>query len=574
MGGGLVPGQFPPPESMRPTLVGDRWAVVAGHPIVSQVAAEVLAAGGNAVDAGVAAGLATNVVQVDMANFGGIAPILVRAPNDAGATNPDGVFSVAGVGRWSTGADLAEILERHQGALPLGGVPSIVPAAPAAWIAALRRFGTWSFTDVAAPAVELARHGFPLDHRTAVSLEIAAGGFSRWPSSARIYTRDGKPFRAGERLVQTELADLLSALADAESGASREDGLAAVHDAFYKGEIASRICDFVQERAGSLMPSDLARFAAEVAPAPSVAFGDWRVFATPSWSQGPVVLETLALLAGQDLSALSHNGSEHLHLLTELLGLAFADRETYLGDPEVMAVTLDGLLAPPRLDALRALVGERALPREAARGVAVPQLGSTTSIVVSDVDGTTFAASPSDTLDGAPIIPGLGIVCSPRGVQSRLVPDHANALRPGRRPCVTPTAAIAVREGRDPADVWALACPGGDVIVQAIVQVICNVESYGQTLQQAVEAPRIAAFNEPSAFHPHPRADNVVYVEGRIAPDVRADLAARGHDVITWPDVEFDAGSVQTTMVSTADDGGRIVQAAADPRRSAYGIVR
>jgi gamma-glutamyltranspeptidase/glutathione hydrolase len=562
---------------MRPTLVGERWGVVAGHPLVSQVAAEVLAAGGNAVDAGVAAGLATNVVQVDMANLGGIAPILIRSPDGAEATSPDGVFSLAGVGRWSSHADLADIVSRHQGRLPLGGVPSIVPAAPAAWIAALRQFGTWSFADVAAPAIELARHGFPLDERTAASLAIAAAGFRRWPSSTRVYTRSGEPLKAGDRLVQAELGDLLTYLADAEQGAARVDALDRVHTAFYRGEVAARICEFVQKHDGYLTSDDLAGFQADVAPAPFVGFGDWRVHATPSWSQGPVVLETLALLAGADLGSLAHNSLEHLHLLTELFGLAFADRETYLADPDVMVVSLDEMLAPGRVDALRALVGDRALPREAARGVAVPRLPSTTSVVVTDVDGTTFAASPSDTLDGAPIIPGLGILCSPRGVQSRLVADHPNALRPGRRPCVTPTATIAVRDAGDAdgdSDVWALACPGGDVIVQAIVQVMCNVETYGQSLQQAVEAPRIAAFNEPSAFHPHPRADNVVYAEGRIGREVRDGLDARGHDVITWPDFEFDAGSVQTTSVSTAPDGGRIVQAGADPRRSAYGIVR
>lgn len=573
MGGGLVPGLYPPPEAMRPTLVGDRWAVVAGHPLASQVAAEVLAQGGNAVDAGVAAGLATNVVQVDMANFGGIAPILVR---DGGSGQ---VHSVAGIGRWGASADLETIVQRHGGQLPLGGVPSIVPGAPAGWIAALRERGTWSFADVVAPAVELARRGFPLDERTAKSLAIMGAGFTRWQSSAAVYCPRGEPLRPGERLVQADLGDLLADLAAAETG-DRDRGLQAVHDRFYRGEIARRIVDFVTEHGGFLQTDDLARFEAELRPAPSTRFGDWTVHATPGWSQGPVVLTALAVLRDLPLESLGHNSSAYLHLVIEALGLAFGDRELYLGDPDVMSVTLDELLSDRRLAELRGLVGERALPPLASRGVAVPQLGSTTSIVVTDASGTTFAASPSDTLDGAPIIPGLGIACSPRGVQSRLVPDHPNALRPGRRPCVTPATVIATRPAADDADptaapdVWALACPGGDVIVQAIVQVICNLQTFAMSPQVAVEAPRVAAFNAPSAFHPHPQEANRVFVEGRVPRVVRDNLVARGHRVVEWPDVEFDAGSVQVTALCTQPDGGRALLAGADPRRSAYGIVR
>ncbi|MFJ3670295.1 gamma-glutamyltransferase family protein [Streptomyces sp. NPDC090106] len=579
MGGGVVPGVFAGAESTRPTLLGERWTVVAGHPLVSQVAAEILGRGGNAVDAGVAAGLASNVVQADMANFGGIAPVLVRT---AGSRT---VHSVAGVGPWGRTATLDALLDRYGGALPLGGAPSIVPGAPSGWITTLRAFGTLSFAEAAAPAIELAEEGFPLDVRTAHTLTVMGRGFSRWESSRAVYWPQGRAPRPGERLVQRELAALLRSLAAAETaavraGADRDAGLRAAHDAFYRGEPAHRIAEFVTAAGGFLDSRDLAGFTAEIAEAPAVRFGDRTVHVTPAWSQGPIVAQALGILDGYDLAAAGHNTETYLHLVTEALKLAFAERERHYGDP---AHTEDAdparLLDPTRLDALRARIGHRALPDLPAPDDLRPRIGSTTAIVVMDAAGNAFASSPSDTADGAPLIPGLGILCSPRGVQSRLVAGHPNAVAPGKRPCVTPAAVITLTDRPDddggPA-VGALACPGGDVIVQAMLQAFLNDAVFGMTAQQAVEAPRVFGSSFPGGFHPHPSGEGLLLVEDRISAAVRDALAARGHRVRAWPAYEFDAGSVQTVgdLVPPSPDGRRVLAAGADPRRSAYAAAR
>ncbi|MFJ2020774.1 gamma-glutamyltransferase family protein [Streptomyces nodosus] len=575
MGGGIVPGAFPGPESMRPTLLGERWAVVGGHPLVSQVAAEVLGRGGNAVDAGVAAGLTSNVVQVDMANFGGIAPILIRP---AGS---DTVHSVAGVGVWGREATLDAMLARHGGALPLGGAPSIVPGAPSGWITALRDFGTISFAEAAAPAVALAEEGFPVDVRTARSLAVMGRGFAAWESSREVYCPLGRPPRPGERLVQRDLAALLRSLADAEgaalrAGADRHGGLTAAHDAFYRGEPAVRIAEFVRAAGGFLETDDLAGFSADVDVAPSVRFGDRTVHVTPTWSQGLIIAQALGVLDRCSLPADGHNGEEYLHLVTEALKLAFSERERAFGDPRYTSVDQQSLLAPGHLDDLRARIGHRALPNLPTLPDGRPRLGSTTAVVVMDGEGTAFATSPSDTLDGAPIVPGLGILCSPRGVQSRLVVGHPNVIAPGKRPCVTPAALIALQDtGGEPA-VTAMGCPGGDVIVQAMLQAYLNQTVFGMTAQQAVEAPRVFGSSYPGGFHPHPSGDGLLLIEDRIPQAVRDGLTARGHDVRAWPAYEFDAGSVQTVgdLVPPPPDGPRVLAAGADPRRSAYAMAR
>ena len=556
MGGGLVPGTYPPPKALRPTLVGENWSVVAGHPRVSLVAEEIFRAGGNAIDAGVAAGIASNVVQVDMANFGGIAPILIRT-----AGNND-AWSVAGVGRWSKSASLSAMLDRYGGSLPLDGAPAIVPGAPAAWIAALERFGTMSLSQVAEPAIRLARDGFLLDQSLATSLEITGRNFQKWPSSAAIYRPDGVPLVAGARLKQSALAALLQRLADAESNSvgSRSEKLRAAHRAFYQGEVAEIITRTVTSRGGYMTMADLAQFEAEIELAPSIAINDWRFYATPSWSQGPTALEIIGILSRR---------SGSWHEIVEAITLAFNDREDYLAAPGQMQRDISELLSDEHLAQLASAITDTALPgRPGAKSGANP-LSSTTAVVTMDKSGNTFATSPSDTLDGGPIIPELGILCSPRGVQSRLNPEHPNRLTPGGRPVITPAAII----GLNGDDAWALACPGGDVIVQAMAQVIWRVLHENLELQEAVESPRIAAFNAPSAFHPHPTGDRLVYAEERIGKEEIAKLSSQGHQVITWPKYEFDAGSVQTIKSSSNQSGERTLFAAADPRRSAYALA-
>lgn len=584
MGGGIVAGVFAPADAMRPTLLGERWSIVTGHPLVGEIAADVLRSGGNAVDAGVAAGFASNVVQVDMCNLGGIAPILIRDPARAG------VSSIAGVGTWGAEATLEAVRERFGGSLPLGGAPSIVPAAVAAWLRALSEFGTRTLGEILPPVIEVALNGFPVDDRMASALEVMSRGFRVWPTSAAVYLRDGRPLRAGDRLVQTALGALLQRFVDTEraalaTGSTREEALRAVHEYFYTGEPARIIADFVTERGGFLSVADLAGFEADVAPAPSTRFEGWTVHVTPAWSQGPIVAQALGILHERGIQAIAPGSAAYLHEVVEALKFAFSERERGYADPRTATESIEVMLSPERLRALAAQITDLAAPNlpTMIAGIqappAGPRLPSTTAIVVEDADGMAFACSPSDTIDGAPIIPELGILCSPRGVQSRLVPGHANAVAPGTRPCVTPAAVIALdgdaatpeRDRR----VWSLACPGGDVIVQALTQVILEITLNRASPQSAVERPRVFGSSYPGGFHPHPSGDRTVFVEGGIGAPVIEELRRRGHAIVPWPANEFDAGGVLTVIDVVAPTGGRrLLAAGADSRRSAYAYAR
>ena len=563
-----TPGVFAPPESMRPTLVGDRYMISAGHPLVAQVCARVLEAGGTAIDAGVAGGLASNVIQADMCNLGGVAPIVLRRAGE------DRAWAISGVGTWSRTVTLDRFRDRFGDDMPLGLGVGVVPAALDAWVTTLARFGTWRFGDVAADAIAYAEDGFRLDHRTAAALGILGRTFAAYEHTPAVYWPDGRPPREGDRLRQAALANTLRRLVAAESGSDRDAGLDAVRRAFYQGDIARRIAAWSAEHGGWLTADDLAGFACTVEPAPSVTYRGHRVFTNPAYSQGPILLLALRLLERLDLSAHAFGSADALHLILESLKLAFAERERAMADPAFTPVPLDDLLGDTNTAWLAALVDPKAaLPDPIGGDTPGRARSDTTYLCVIDADGNAISAMPSDTIDGSPLIPDLGIIVSPRGVQSSNRPGHPNALAPGKRPRLTPSPALALGPA-DPGEeprVLAFGCPGGDVIVQSMLQSFLNVVDFGMSLQQAVEAPRVATFSFPGSFFPNPHFPGRVDIEARVPEAVRDDLAARGHRLSDWPDWEFDAGSVQ--MVGDLADpavGGRVLGAAADPRRCAY----
>src|SRR5947208_86072 len=339
-------------------VIGTRWAVAAGHALAAEAAARVLVAGGNAIDAGVAAGLTLGVVHPDMVSVAGVAPILVHVAR-TGET-----FQVSGVGPYPRASTVAYFRERHGGQIPPGLPRTVVPAAPDAWLTALERWGTMSFADVAHAPTEHAERGFPISAFSAYQMGANVEKYRRWPTSIPLLLRDGRAYRTGAILVQRELGETRRpmARAAAKAGGSREAGIRAARDEFYRGETARRIAEFHRAEDGPLAYEDLAEFAVEVAPALTTTFGAYEVAACGFWCQGPVLLQVLNLLDGVNLAALGHNSPAYLHRIGATVKLAFADRDAYYGDPRFVTIPVAGLLSKAYAEARRALVGARAWP--------------------------------------------------------------------------------------------------------------------------------------------------------------------------------------------------------------------
>jgi len=569
-------------------VIGTRWAVAAGHALASEAAARVLGAGGNAIDAGVAAGITLGVVHCDMVSVAGVAPILVHVAR-TGET-----WQVSGVGPYPRATTAAYLRERHDGQIPPGLPRTVVPAAPDAWCTALARWGTMSFADVATAATEHAERGFPISQFTAYQMASNADKYRRWPSSAALYLRDGRALRIGEVLVQRELGETLRrmARAEAKAGGSREAGVRAARDEFYRGETAKRIAEFHRAEGGPLAASDLAEFSVEVDPALRTTFGRYEVAACGFWCQGPSLLEMLNLLDGVDLKALGHNSPAYLHRLIETIKLAFADRDAYYGDPHFVKVPADGLLSKAYAAARQRLIKERAWPQMPPAGdpdrldavrhpeAALPLAGGshpapggstdaldTSYVAVVDEAGNGFSATPSDPNVDSPVVPGVGCVVSPRGSQGWLDPEHPSVVAPGKRPRLTPAPAMAFTGGRL---FMPFGTPGGDVQQQAMLQVFLNTTVFGMDPQPAIEAPRVASRSHPDSFWPHAIAPGKVEAERRIPRETLGALAALGHAVAEWPEWEWRAGGV--CAVKVGSDATR--WAGVDPRRGAHAIAR
>jgi gamma-glutamyltranspeptidase/glutathione hydrolase len=561
--------------------IGSRWAIAAGHPLAAEAGARVLSAGGNAVDAGVAAGICLGVVHVDMVSVAGVAPILVHLAESRET------WQVSGVGPYPAQSTPEFFRTRHGGQIAPGLARTVVPAAPDAWCTALERWGTMSFADVVAPALEHAERGFPLSNFSAYQMSANADKYKRWPSSAALYLKNGRPYRMGERLVQRELGETLGRMVAAEkrAGGSRAAGVRAARDEFYRGETAKRIAEFHRSEGGPLSLADLADFSVEVERPLTTTFGRYEIAACGFWCQGPVLLEIFNMLEGLPLEVLGHNSPAYLHRLVETIKLAFSDRDAYFGDPRFVNVP-EALLGKAYARLRREMIGDRAwaemppagdpgaLAAQRPRDAALPVAGGshddaldTSYVAVVDEAGNGFSATPSDPNVDSPVIPGVGCVVSPRGSQGWLDSSHPSVVAPGKRPRLTPAPAMAFTDGRL---FMPFGTPGGDVQQQAMLQVFLNATVFGMPLQQAIEAPRVASRSFPDSFWPHAYSPGKLEVEGRIPRETRDALAAIGHDVSVWPDWEWRAGAVDAVLVD--EDGVR--WGGADPRRGALAITR
>lgn len=578
---------------MRPTLYGTRHAISAGHYLAAAAGFSILEAGGNAIDAGCAAGVALGVLNPHDVKVAGVAPIMIR-------TNDGKVVTIDGLGIWPKRMPADLFMREHGGRMPLGILRTVVPAAPDAWITALRDYGTMSFGDIASAAIRFAREGFGVYEHMRSFIVDEQADMRRMPANAAIYLPGGKVPDLDDKFIQTDLAATLQFMVDEEAaalgrGVGRLEGLEAAHAAFYKGDIAAKIVDFHEANGGYLRRDDLAEFRCRYEPPVHVRWRDMDVYTCGPWCQGPVVAHALAMLDKAGLRDFEHNGVDYVHLVVEVLKAAFADREYRYGDPAFVNVDLDELFSDEHIAARVAAIDlKKAMPDmpgplgpvpcgldwlETSRqlgeviggGAAKPaeqkRVHDTTYLCVIDRWGNGFSATPSDGNWAAPIVPGTGLMISTRGVQSKTDPRHPSGVAPGKRPRLTPNPALAVR---DDGSVFTFGTPEGDMQTQAMLQVFLNVFHFRMDLQAAIEAPRFATFSFPTSFQPPEHFPGQVNLEGRIPAHIADGLTARGHKVVWWPDYIRKASAVEAIFL---DRSTGFYRAGADPRQPAYAIV-
>ena len=565
--------------TQQPMVTGRRHMVVAGHYLATEAGAQMLAAGGNAIDAGVAAGIALGVLHSDQVQFSGVAPMLIYL------AERDAVVSIAGLGPWPKATDPAYFFETCGGTIPLGLRRTVVPAAPDAWIRVLKQFGTLSFAEVAAPAIRYARDGFTVHPMMARFIARYRDQYASFPENAKIWLKsDGQPPAEGDLLVQSDLAGALTYMADEEKraaagGGDRVTALEVARRAFYEGDIAQTIVAYHADHDGWLSREDLAAYRTPVESPLAIDFHGATVYSCRPWCQGPSLLQMLRILDGIDLPALGHNSADYVHTLAETIKLAFADRERYYGDPDVIDVPIERLLAADYTAARRALIDPaRAFPGLPPAGEiagfggvpfsprpepsAVEVAPDTSYVATIDTAGNVCSITPSDVSFESPVIPGLGFCPSARGAQSFARPDHAACMAPGKRPRLTPNPAMVRVPGKL---AMPFGAPGGDTQPQGMLQVLLNHLVFGMNIQEAIEAPRFSTYSQPNSFEPHDAKPGRLALEAGIDAAAGVSLAARGHD-LEWLPVRSDAVAGVCAISANLETG--LIAGGADPRRS------
>jgi len=589
----------PNPFTTRPEIDGTFGVVTSTHWIATAVGMATLEKGGNAFDAAVATAFTLQVVEPHLNGPGGDAPVIVY---DVRRGKPE---VICGQGPAPAGATIAHYRREGLDLVPgTGLLAACVPGTFETWMLLLRDYGTLSLAEVLAPAIAYAQNGHPLLERANATIATVAKLFrEHWPTSAAVYLQNGAAPPAGTLFANKQLAaTYLRILKEAESaGGDRVAQIERARKTWSQGFVAEAIGRFCRTQEvmdssgarhrGVLTADDMARWTPPVEAPLTYDYCRYTVCKTGPWGQGPVMLQQLALLKGFGLDGLDPAGPELIHLQVECAKLAYADRESFYGDPDFVPVPMATLLSDAYNSARRKLVGPTAslelrpgsiegfgavvkfpdrapaaagAAAAAAAGAGEPTVGKlggvrgdTVHFDIVDQAGNMVSATPSGGwLQSSPVIPELGFCLGTRAQMFWLEEGHPAALAPGKRPRTTLTPALALRDGEP-----YLACgtPGGDQQDQWITQMFLRHVHAGLNLQEAIDAPAWHSEHFPSSFWPRTARPGVLVVEGRVPKATVAELERRGHIVEVGPDWS------EGRLTAAARDGIRR-RAAANPR--------
>ena len=566
-------------RSVKPVLYGTRWVAVGGKPLVASAGAITFTKGGNAVDA-TCAMLAAACTMWDTLGWGGETQALIYNPNTKK------VIGVNALGVAPTGATIEFYRDKKMAYPPeYGPLAALTPGTPGGLLTMLAEFGTMSLAEVLAPALQMA-DGYPIEEQSAAAIQQHRAELVKWPYSKRVFLGQGDDDNPGRRGVpapgdifrQRDLGITLRKLVEAErnalgAGKSRKDAIMAAYERFYRGDIAQEIVRSMKEQGGLFTMKDLDRWKVKLETPVSTTYKDVEVFKLTHWTQGPALLQALNMLEYADLRPMGYNSTRYIHTLYQVMNLAFADRDFYYGDPDfppeepirgllskeyalARFATIDWEQNNPRVrpgDPYR-FQGEtnpfrEVLERWPPRGATPPRKRSrssamrsahddeafhagTTSMQAADASGWVVSVTPSGGWIPAVIAGNTGVGLSQR-MQS-FVLDRAmnpfNVLEPGKRPRVTLTPTLALRDGKP---FLAFSVQGGDSQEQNLLQFLLNVVEFGMNVQQAAEAANIESYQMFSSFEDHIVEPGRLVLRTDVPPWIRAELKQMGYRVET-----------------------------------------
>ncbi len=542
--------------SEQPVL-GTRGMVACAHYLATQAGVQLLAQGGNAVDAAIAANTVMTVVYPSTCSAGGDVFMLIWE------AKTQRLHALNGSGRAPRNMTPEYFAARHMNKIPLRGPLSInVPGAVDGWFEALKRFGSLPADTIFAPAIAFAEEGMPITPKLAGWLKDAAEGvLGPWSSSAEVFLTDGKSPRANTILRQPYLAQTYKMLA--------KEG----RDAFYRGPLGKTITEYVQSSGGVLSMEDLEHHHSDWVTPISTNYRGYDVYELPPNSQGIAALEMLNILEGYDVKSLGYQTAEYLHILLEAKKLAFADRDRYISDPTFVDIPVERLLSKDYAQQLRTRINlQRATP---FAHLAPEEEGDTMYLCTADAQGNIVSLIQSLYHGfGSGVVGGnTGVLLQNRGAYFSLDPRHVNYLQLGKRTMHTLMPAMVLHNGRP---LIALGSMGGDTQPQIHVQLLSAMLDFGKNVQQAISAPRWRSARYMKRHGMQERSGQsgideylesgvgeVVTLEQRFPNAVPLALNLLGHDIIVTGPWEDSMGHAQA-IVTNAET--HVLAGAADPR--------
>jgi len=557
-----------PVTTQKPPLHGKHWMAITGKPLAATAGAMIFNRGGNAVDAACAM-LAATCTMWDVLSWGGETQALIYNP----ITKK--VIAINALGVAPTGATAEFFKSKGMNYPPeYGPLAAVTPGTPGGLMTMLAEYGTMSLKEVLAPSMQMAE-GYPMEAQTANSIERQKSRIKEWPYSAKVFLphagEDREAPSAGEIFVQKDLLATLTKLVEAEQTAlknkkTRKEAIYAAYDRFYKGDIAREFVRGSSEQGGLITEEDLALWKVKIEEPLMTTYKGIEIYKLQQWTQGPVMLQTLNILENFDLEEMGYNSTKYIHTLYQAMNLAYADRDFYYGDPafppeepmkgllsKEYAKERSKLINPDRNDpAIRpgdpypyegktnpfgTLLNGWTAASSNVFPIDDPQAyesfldtfqSGTTSIETADEQGWVVSVTPSGGWIPACIAGNTGIGMSQR-MQSFVLDEKENpfnVVEPGKRPRVTLTPTLAMKDGRP---FLAFAKQGGDEQDQLLLQFFLNVTEFGMTIQEACEAPSFKTLQMYTSFGEHEKITGGLVLNSSMTEWVRKELTARGY---------------------------------------------
>jgi len=588
----------------RPEILGTFGVVTSTHWIASAVGMSILEKGGNAFDAAVATGFVLQIVEPHLCGPGGDMPAVLYSKMK------DKVEVICAQGPAPAGATIEHYTSEGLKLIPGDGLLStVIPGSFDGWMLMLRDYGTMSVRDVLEPAIYYAENGHPMLPRVSATIAGLASFFEKeWPTSHKTWLPGGAAPEPLSNFKNPVLAGTWKRIiAEAEAKRGREEQVEAARDAFYRGFVAEAIERYAGstevmdasgiKHKGVITANDMANWSATIEAPQTYDYHGWTVAKIGPWGQGPVFLQTLALLKGIDIAYMDPVGADFVHTVTEAMKLAFADREIYYGDPNFSKIPIEHLLSDAYSDERRKLIKPEA-SLELQPGI-VPgfedqyaltmdmlgvssktgavyeptmahlseKRGDTVHIDVIDREGNMVSITPSGGwLQSSPTVPGLGFCLNSRAQMFWMKPGLPTSLAPGKRPRTTLTPSLALYEGKP---TLAFGTPGGDQQEQWQLSFFLRYVHHKMNLQAAIDQPLFHTSHFPGSFYPRTREPGSLMAEANFGEDVLEALRKKGHKLTV-----ADPWTVGRLTAARRDADG-LLRAAATPRlMQAYAVGR